>query len=171
VSLVVPARGYGGDLLFGFESRRMEPVLKSQKSLRMFTGIDATAFASVLVIVVFILWIAEAAKPMVTRGVSADPPRVLHPVAMRGALREDAMKVTILRDGHVYFGTDRVWSGDLARRITYRLKDRGVERKVYLTVDMRARWSDVENVLDGVRSAGVIRVAFLAEQGAPILER
>jgi hypothetical protein len=39
--------------------------------------------------------------------------------------------------------------------IEERLKDRRVERKVHLTADMRTRWSNVEGVLDGVRSAAV----------------
>lgn len=141
-------------------------MLKSEKTLEMFRGLDATAFASVLVVVVFILWIAEAAKPMVTRGVSADPPAVLHPVPMPGALREDVMQVTILRDGQIYLGADRIWSDDLTKKIQDRLKDRGVERKVYVVADMRARWSTVKSVLDSIRSAGILRVAFLVSQRA-----
>jgi hypothetical protein len=35
---------------------------------------------------------------------------------------------------------------------------------VYIIADMRARWSTVKIVLEGVRSAGIIRVAFLADQ-------
>jgi biopolymer transport protein ExbD len=139
----------------------MELVLKPQKSLKLFSGIDATAFASVLVVVVFILWIAEAAKPVVDRGVSADLPKVLHPVLMPGALREDVMRVTILRNGRVYFGDDPINVINLPAKIQDHLKDREAERKVYVVADMRARWSDVEMVLDGVRSAGILRVAFL----------
>jgi biopolymer transport protein TolR len=127
----------------------------------MFTGIDATAFASVLAVVVFILWIAEAANPMVTRGVSADPPRALHSVSMPGALREDVMQ-----DGQVYLGADRIWSDDLTKKIQDRLKDRGVERKVYVVADMRARWGTVKSVLDCIRSAGILRVAFMVNQRA-----
>jgi biopolymer transport protein ExbD len=149
----------------------MELVQKSRRSLELFSSIDATAFASVLVVVVFILWIAEAAKPIVDRGISADIPRVLHPVSMPGALREDVMLVTILRDGKVYFGDDPINVINLPAKIQDHLKDREAERKVYIVADMRARWSDVTDVLDGVRSAGVIRVAFLAGQGAPSLKR
>ena len=74
------------------------------------------------------------------------------------------MKITILRDGQVYFGTDRIWSADLAQKIQDRLKDRDVERKVYITADQRTRWGTVKAVLEQVRSAGIIRVAFLANQ-------
>ncbi len=80
------------------------------------------------------------------------------------------MKVTILRDGQVYFGSNRVNVTNLAVKIHDRLKDREVERKVYIVADERARWGTVKQVLDAVRSAGIIRVAFLAGQRrGPIL--
>ena len=89
---------------------------------------------------------------------------------MPGALREDVMKVTIRRDGKVYFGSDQINVIDLPAKVLDRLKDRGVERKVYVVADMRSRWGTVKMVLDGVRSAGIIRVAFLVDQRpVPIL--
>lgn len=89
---------------------------------------------------------------------------------MPGALREDAMKVTITRDGKVYFGSDQVNITNLPVKIQDRLKDREVERRVYVVADMRARWGAVKQVLDAIRSAGIIRVAFLADQGrSPIV--
>jgi biopolymer transport protein ExbD len=105
-------------------------------------------------------------------GVGADLPKVSHPIAMPGANREDAMKVTIMRDGVIYFGVDRIAPVHLRDKIQDRLKDRDVERKVYIVADMRVRWSNVEDVLDGVRSAGIIRVAFLTDQRRlPIVTR
>jgi biopolymer transport protein ExbD len=96
-------------------------------------------------------------------GGSVDLPKVLHPVAMRGADREDAMKVTITRDGKVYFDTEQIRFGDLPAKIQDRLKGE-VEHKVYVIADMRARWGGVRLALDGVRAAGIIRVAFLVNQ-------
>jgi biopolymer transport protein ExbD len=146
----------------------MELVQRSRKPLKLFSSIDTTAFASILVVLIIIVLVIASMFCNTHRAVSVDVPNVSHPVAMRGALRDDAMKITILRDGKVYFGTDRIWSGELAQKIADRLKNRGVERKVYIVADMRARWDRVEMVLDGVRSAGIIRVAFLANQGTPI---
>jgi biopolymer transport protein ExbD len=83
---------------------------------------------------------------------------------MAGAGREDAMLITVTRDGRAYFGSDQIDPVSLATKIQDRLKDREVERKVYIVADMRARWSTVKIVLDGVRSAGIIRVAFLVNQ-------
>jgi biopolymer transport protein TolR len=86
---------------------------------------------------------------------------------MPGALREDVMLVSVTRDGQIYFGSDRiVGSAELSAKIQDRLKDHGVERKVYINADMRARWGSMKLVLDAVRSSGIIRVAFLANQRA-----
>jgi biopolymer transport protein ExbD len=142
----------------------MELVLRSSKPVTLFSNVDTTAFTSILVVLIITVLVFAGMSYNPHHGVSVDLPNVSHSVAMRGALRDDAMKITILRDGKVYFGADRIWSSDLARRISERLKDRAVERKIYISADMRARWSDVENVLDGVRSAGILEVAFLANQ-------
>ncbi len=142
----------------------MELVQKPHRSLKLFSSIDTTAFASVLVVLVFVVLIAQALSYNPHHGVSADLPNVLHPVSMPGAARDDAMKITILRDGQVYLGTDRIWSYGLAQKIQDRLKDRNVERKVYITADARVGWGTVKAVLEQVRSAGILRVAFMANQ-------
>jgi|SRR5208282_4788743 len=142
----------------------MEVVQKAHRSLKLFSSVDTTAFASILVVLVFVVWIAQAASYNPHHGVSADLPHASHAVPMPGAARDDAMRVIILRDGKVYFGTDRIGSSDLARRIQDRLKDREVERKIYITADQRVGWGTVRAVLEQVRSAGILRIAFLAEQ-------
>ena len=117
-----------------------------------------------MAMVVFVMLLVFMTVPTHHHGVSVDLPKVPHPVAMRGADREDAMKATVTRDGKVYFGNEQIRFGDLPAKIQERLKDRDVERKVYVVADMRSRWGTVKLVLDGVRSAGIIRVAFLADQ-------
>jgi biopolymer transport protein TolR len=80
------------------------------------------------------------------------------------------MKITVTRDGKVYFGVEQVNLISLPEKIADHLKDGEVERKVYITADGRARYGTVKSVLDGVRSAGIIRVAFLVDQRrVPIL--
>jgi biopolymer transport protein TolR len=146
---------------------------KSRTSPRLFSDFNTLQFASVMAMVVFVmLLVFMTITTPYHHGGSVDLPKVLHPVAMRGADREDAMKVAITRDGKVYFGTEQVRVADLTAKIQDRLKDREVERKVYIVADMRARWGGVKLALDGVRSAGIIRVAFLADEGrSPMLAR
>ncbi len=142
----------------------MEFVRNLRRSLKLFSSIDTSAFASILVVLVLILLVVESMSYNPHRSASVDLPRVLHPIAMAGAGREDAMLITVTRDGRAHFGSDQIDPVSLATRIQDRLKDREVERKVYIVADMRARWNTVKIVLDGVRSAGIIRVAFLVNQ-------
>jgi biopolymer transport protein ExbD len=94
---------------------------KSRTSPRLFSDFNTLQFASVMAMVLFVLLLIFMTVPTHHYGVSADLPRVWHPVSMPGALRDDAMKVSILRDGQVYFCNERVWSDDLGRRIQDRL--------------------------------------------------
>jgi len=142
----------------------MELVQRYRRSAKVLTSVDTTAFASILVILVLIILVVASMSSNQHRARSVDLPQVLHPASMPGALRDDAVQITILRDGQVYFCNDRVWSDDLGRRIQARLKDQDVEWKIYITADARARYGTVKAVLDGVRSAGIVRVAFLADQ-------
>lgn len=139
---------------------------KSRGSPKLFSDFNTLQFASVMGMVVFVLLLVFMTETHpFHRGASADLPKVAHPIEMRGALREDAMAITITRDGQIYFGLDRIRPGDVAQKLQDRLKDREVEHKVYITADMRARWGWVEVALDGARAAGIVRVAFLANQG------
>src|SRR5260370_26383648 len=110
---------------------------KSRISPRLFSDFNTLPFASVMAMVVFVvLLVFMTITAPYHNGGSVDLPKVLHPVAMRGADREDAIKVSITRDGKVYLGTEQISLPDLASKILGRLKDREVERKVYVVVDM-----------------------------------
>ena len=135
----------------------------SRRSTKLFCDIDATALVSTMVVLFVILFVTLGTdRPH--DGVSVNRPQVFHPVGMPGALQNDAMRLTVMRDGHIYFGTDLVHSVFLSKKIQEALKDRDVERKIYITADVRARYGSVKEALDGIRAAGILRVAFLVDQ-------
>jgi biopolymer transport protein ExbD len=143
---------------------------KLRAAPKLFSDFNTLQFAGVMAMVAFVLLLMFMTVPTASSRFSADLPSVSHPVSMPGALREDAMLITVLRDGQVYFGNDRVRSDDLAQKIQSRLKDRDVERKVYVKADLHAHWGTVKSVLHGVHSAGVIRVAFIVyERRSPVV--
>ena len=135
-----------------------------RKPAKLFSDFNTLQFASVMSLVVLVVLLVFMTRPTADRGISIDPPKVLHPVSMPNAGREDAMVVSIFRDGKVYFGVERVNPADLPQRITDRLKDHSVEKKVYINADLRARWGSVRQVLESVHSAGILRAAFLTDQ-------
>ena len=129
-------------------------------SPKLIYRIDVTAFASVMVVLVFTLVLAQSSNP---DGVLVDLPKVGHPLPMRGANREDALVVAIFRDGKVFFGRDLIMPDQLPFEIREAVS-RGAARKVYIRAEARLRYGTVLQVLDGVRSAGVENVGFLVEQ-------
>ena len=137
---------------------------KSPNVAKLFSGIDTTAFAAIMVVLVFAELIAGTMSYNPHHGVSIEVPRILRPVSMPGALRDDVMQISITRDGKVFFGSDQIVPDYMTGKIQARLADLDVERKVYIRADARARYGTVKIVLDGVRSAGILQVAFLVDQ-------
>jgi biopolymer transport protein ExbD len=79
---------------------------------------------------------------------------------MPGALKDDAMRVAITPSGDIYFGLQRVELYGLHEHIETEVQN-GTERKVYLSVDDRAKYSVVKMVRREVRLAGIENVSFL----------
>ena len=136
-----------------------------RKPAKLFSDFNTLQFAGVMGMVLFvILFLFMPIGVVCGDRTSVDFAKVLHPTSMPSANREDAMIVSVTRDGKVYFGVEQVRADALSQKITERLKDHSVERKVYIKADMRARWGAVKPVLDSVRAAGLMRVAFLVDQ-------
>jgi len=83
-----------------------------------------------------------------------------------GALREDALRVMVTRDGRFYWGNEGVGPEALPGRIREGIGD-GAEKRVYILADARGRYADVKTVLDQIRVAGVERVSFLTFPAPP----
>jgi biopolymer transport protein TolR len=127
-------------------------------------SIDVSAFASILV-VLLALWMLPARifADLPVHGVTADLPKVGHPIPVPHARREDAILIAIMRNGDIFFLNERVRSYTLAGRIRTSVKN-GSERVVYIRADARAKYRSVEDVLDEVRSSGVQHVVFVVDQ-------
>jgi biopolymer transport protein ExbD len=105
---------------------------RRSKSSRLICNIDVSALASVLVAVLWLLMLTEPPQD----GVSADLPKVEHPVFMPRARSEDAMVLVIMRDGMTYLGNHRTTPGSLPADIRD-LLSHGAENRVYIKADAR----------------------------------
>lgn len=137
---------------------------KPQRSLRLFSDFNNLQFASVMALVMFAVLLTFLVETKPFHGFGPDLPKVLHPVSMPGANREDATRIAVTRDGKVYFGSAQVETSAISGKLKDRLKDRYVERKVYITADARTYWKTVNLVLQQVREAEILRVVFLVDQ-------
>ncbi len=124
------------------------------------SNINVTPMVDVMLVLLIIFMVIT---PMLQKGVSVDMARVNNPVPMPDADKEDALLVVIMRDGQIYFGTDRVKVEDLTGKVKDRLANK-VDKRVFIRADMRAKYGNVVDVVDNVRAAGVDDVGLLTEQ-------
>jgi len=138
---------------------------KLRNSTQLISRIDTSAFASILVVLLWLLMFpASMFVDLPTTGV--DLPKVQHPIPMPHARREDAILVAVSRSGDIFLDNDRIPYGGLPSRIRSKLKN-GSEAVIYIRADARAKYRSVEDVLDQVQSSGVQHVVFLADQRRP----
>jgi len=116
-------------------------------------------FVSVMLAMLFIFLPTTTDTPL---PISVDRPAVYHSTSMPGALREDAMRISIRRDGSIFFRDHRVILQDLPEKIREGLRN-GAENRIYLNMDARAKYGETIAVLGQIRLAGIERVSFLTE--------
>lgn len=117
-------------------------------------------FVSVMLALLFMFLPATTDTP---RPIPVDQPVSYHCSPMPGVQKEDAIQISVTRDGSIYFRHDRIMFQDLPAEIAKGLQD-GAEKRVYLNADARARYADVAAVLDQIRMSGIENVSFLTQK-------
>ena len=130
------------------------------EGVKVNSNINVTPMVDVMLVLLIIFMVIT---PMLQKGVSVDMAKVNNPVPMPDADKEDALLIVVMRDGRIYFGTDRVTLDDLTNKVKDRLANK-VDKTVFIRADMRAKYGNVVDVVDSVRSAGVDDVGLLTEQ-------
>jgi len=124
------------------------------------SDINVTPMVDVMLVLLIIFMVIT---PMLQKGTSVDMAKVNNPTPMADADKEDALLVSVTRDGTVYFGSDKVQVDSLTGKVKDRLTNR-TDKRVYVKADARAHFGNVVGVVDAVRSAGVDDLGLLTEQ-------
>jgi biopolymer transport protein TolR len=136
-------------------------LAKRNEGAKVNSDINVTPMVDVMLVLLIIFMVVT---PMLQKGVSVDMAKVNNPEPMQDADKEDALLVSITRDGTVFFGSDKVTDID---SLTTKVKDRLANKpnkQVYVKADMRAHFGSVVKVVDSVRAAGVDDLGLLTEQ-------
>ena len=136
-------------------------LAKRNEGAKVSSDINVTPMVDVMLVLLIIFMVVT---PMLQKGISVDMAPVNNPEQMPDADKEDALLVSITRDGKVYFGSDQIQDVD---NLTGKVKDRLANRqdkRVYVKADMRARFGSVVKVVDSVRAAGVDDLGLLTDQ-------
>jgi biopolymer transport protein ExbD len=110
---------------------------------------------SIVLLVVFMVY----TKPLHVLE-TVDMPTGRSASLQHGAVREDAIRITVARDGAIYCNHIGVELPDLVPAVQNAIRH-GAEKKAYLAADKHARNIDVERVVDELRRAGVAQIAIL----------
>ena len=135
-------------------------IAKREEGKKVNSNINVTPMVDVMLVLLIIFMVIT---PMLQKGVSVDMAKVNSPTPMPDADKEDSLLVAVMRDGKVFFGTDRIKVDELSSKVKDRLANK-VDKRVFIKSDARARYGNVVDVVDNVRSAGVDDVGLLTEQ-------
>jgi len=127
---------------------------------KLISGADPTAVTSILVVLaVALLWI-QTGLPVSDPGVGPDLPKVgwSHPVPL--VSRDDAIVITIMRDGKVFFRNNQMAIEEVPAAIRLALTQ-GAEKRIYIQADARARYREIAEVVDSAGVTGVANISFL----------
>jgi biopolymer transport protein TolR len=135
-------------------------LARRNEGAKVNSDINVTPMVDVMLVLLIIFMVIT---PMLQKGVSVDLAKVNNPEQMPDADKEDALIVAIMRDGSVYFGSDKLPPDELTGRVKDRLANR-VDKRVFVRADQRAKFGSVVQVVDNVRAAGVDELGLLTDQ-------
>lgn len=147
-------------------ARRDRNERAEQSRLRTLMWVATTATIACLVWIFYLIlspW--EVIDP--AAGSTVDFAKVRHPTAQRGALRDDAIIVAVTHDGKVYLGPHRINVDSLTDSLKAAIRS-GAPPTVYIKSDARARYGNVEEVMDHIRTAGLSNVVFLVAEAKTV---
>ena len=124
------------------------------------SDINVTPMADVMLVLLIIFMVVT---PMLQKGQAVELAKTKNPIDMKEADRDDAVLVTVTRDGKLYLGQDKVSVDALASKVNDLLATK-LEKKVFVKSDLRAKYGDVVSVVDNIRNAGVDQVGLLTER-------
>jgi len=124
------------------------------------SNINVTPMVDVMLVLLIIFMVIT---PLLQHGPPVELAKANNPMQMPDADKEDALLVSVNRDGTVFFGLEKVGPDVLTQKIRERIVNRA-DKRVYVKADARARYKWVVEVVDNVRSAGVSELGLLTEQ-------
>jgi biopolymer transport protein TolR len=125
------------------------------------SNINVTPMVDVMLVLLIIFMVIT---PMLNDKVSVDLPQVNAAILMDNASKDDAISVSVNRDGRTYLGGDAVALTDLGTKVAdleSKKTNPGDDKSVYLRADQRSNYGKVMDTIDAIRTAGVSQINLL----------
>ena len=101
---------------------------KRNEGAKISSDINVTPMVDVMLVLLIIFMVIT---PMLQHGVSVDMAKVNNPEQMPDADKEDALLVSVMRNGDVFFGTDKIAVDNLTTKVKDRLANKS-DKRVYV---------------------------------------
>ena len=114
-------------------------------------------------IMLVLLIIMMVITPMLQKGVSVNMAKVNSPVDMPDADKDDAIRLSITRDGTIYLRQTKIDLSQVTSKVKDEVSNR-LNKVVFIKSDSRTKYGDVVTVVDDVRAAGVEQLGLLTQK-------
>jgi biopolymer transport protein ExbD/biopolymer transport protein TolR len=137
--------------------------MTKQKTASVVADINVTPMVDVMLVMLIIFMVIT---PMLTKGVQVELVKTKNPIAMADADKDDAVLVSVSRNGEVFLGSTKLTADSLPGKVKDLLTNK-ISKICYLKCDQRSRYEKVVEVVDNLRAAGVDQVGLLTESMDP----
>ena len=134
--------------------------MKKIKPPAAVADINVTPMVDVMLVMLIIFMVIT---PMLTKGVSVDKAKAENPIAMQDADKDDAVLLSVTKDGGVFLGNKRIALEEIPTKVKDLLTNQ-LKKTVYVSADRRARYEKVAEVVDALRASGVDDVGLITDQ-------
>ncbi|HEX4809261.1 MAG TPA: biopolymer transporter ExbD [Bryobacteraceae bacterium] len=126
------------------------------------SDINVTPMVDVMLVVLIIFMVIT---PMLSKGVNVDKVKTHNDIKMQEADKEDAILITVTRDGKIYLspGNSLLNADQLPDKVKDLQTNRS-EKTVYIKGDARVRFQSMTDVIDNLRTAGVDELGLITEE-------
>jgi len=135
--------------------------MEKKKALPPVADINVTPMVDVMLVLLIIFMVIT---PMLTKGAAVDLVRTKNDTAMQAADKEDAILISVTRNGSVFLspGNLKIAADQLPEKVRDLLTNQ-TDKIVFIKADTRVKYSVVEDVVDNVRAAGVDQIGLITE--------
>jgi biopolymer transport protein TolR len=125
------------------------------------SDINVTPMVDVMLVLLIIFMVIT---PMLNNKVNITLPTATAATVMENANKEDAITVAVTRDGKTYLGADQVSLADLGGKVGAKLDAKTGDKEVYMRADDRAKYGNVMDTIDAIRTVGVSQLGLITEK-------
>jgi biopolymer transport protein ExbD/biopolymer transport protein TolR len=137
--------------------------MKLPKAPPVVSDINVTPMVDVMLVLLIIFMVIT---PMLTKGAQVNLVKTRNPIKMQDADKEDAVLISITRDGKIWLspGNKMIGLDQLASKVKELQAARTGDKTVYIRSDARARYGSVTDVIDQLRTDGVDQLGLITEE-------